>query len=179
MAKTAHKAPEPPEEWLRCFDEQDNEVKPRTRKWIWSHPKQFKHAIGSIWIINSRGQILCSKRADNLHGNPGKWQTYFGGKVPDGSNCLDTAVRELGEEIGIHADSQELTPVVKTKRIERYIFAHDGEIEDFTFPDGEIQAVRWMNLDRILEQQKDQAVWCNVITPEQEVVIKDFIDQLD
>jgi len=58
MALAAHNLPEPPDEWLRCFDEHDNEVEPRTRSWIWSHPKQFKHAIGSIWIINSRGQIL-------------------------------------------------------------------------------------------------------------------------
>jgi len=87
-------------------------------------------------------------------------------------------VRELVEEIGIKADVEELMPVMRTKRIERYIFGFDGDIEDFTFPDGEIKAVRWMNLDRILEQQKDKDAWCNVITPEQETIIRDYIDGL-
>lgn len=84
-----HKNPEPPDELLRQFDKDGNEIEPRTRQWIWDHPEyEPYHAVGTIWLINQLGQICFSKRSEHLKGSPGKWQTMFGGKVPVGSTFV-------------------------------------------------------------------------------------------
>ncbi len=64
MSNTKTSNIEPSDELLECFDDEG----------LW-------HGIASVWLFNSKGEILCSKRSDVLSGNPGKWQTCFGGHV--------------------------------------------------------------------------------------------------
>jgi isopentenyldiphosphate isomerase len=162
--------PEPSDELLRCFDEAEKEIEPRTRQWLWDHPNVGSlHGIGSVWIINPRGEVLCSKRSENLKSNPGRWQTYFGGKVPVGETPKQTAIRELSEEIDIKASENNLFSVKETQRIGRYVYPHDADATSFGFPDGEITEVKWMTFEKIKESEKKQPeLWCNLIAPEYE-----------
>lgn len=172
-----HKNPEPPDELLRQFDKNGNEIEPRTRQWMWDHP-EYKpyHAVGTIWLINGLGQICFSKRAEHLKGSPGKWQTMFGGKVPVGSTFRGTAVRELEEEAGIIPDLDRLFLVEETKRAARYIYPFDGDPNRLHFNDGEIIAVRWMTLDEYrAEETAHPEQWCNPIKPHQEEIIRTWI----
>jgi len=173
MDQTAYNVPEPPEELLRCFDENNVEVEPRTRQWLKDNPNTLRCGVGTVWIINSRGEILCSKRSPTLHGNPNKWQTYFGGKMPVGSTPKETAIRELAEEIGIEVAPDGLFTVKESHRVGRYMIRRDGEADSFKFPDGEITEVRWMGLDDIIREQRDHLDdWCNAINAEQEESIR-------
>ena len=182
MQPEIHAVPEPPEELLRCFDAQNNEVEPRTRKWLKDNSdsdyRHYYNGVGSVWVINTRGEILCSKRSATLYGNPGKWQTYFGGKVPVGSTPKETAVREMGEEVGMYPDTSDLFVVQEDKRIGRYIYAHDDDISALVFPDGEIVAARWLRLDVCREESRLKPdEWCNGINDVQEERIRQWMLQ--
>ncbi|MBI2483539.1 NUDIX domain-containing protein [Candidatus Uhrbacteria bacterium] len=174
-----HTNPEPPDELLRQFDKEGNEIEPRTRQWMWDHPEyEPYHAVGMIWLINGLGQICCSKRSEHLHGSPGKWQTMFGGKVPVGSTYRETAIRELGEEAGIVPDPERLFLVEETKRAARYIYPFDGNQNDLHFDDGEITEVRWMMLAEYhAEEKAHPEMWCNLIKPHQEDIICKWINE--
>jgi len=173
----SYKNPEPPDELLRLFDKNGDEVEPHTRQWIWDHPEyETYHAVGLVWVINMQGQILCSKRSEHLKGSPGKWQSVFGGKVPVGATCHETAIRELEEEAGIKADPEKLFLFEETPRAAKYIYPFDGTVADVHFNDGEIVDVRWMTLDEYHEEEKlHPELWCNLIKPHQEKVIREWI----
>lgn len=169
--------PEPADEVLRMFDASDIEVEPRSRRWLWDHPDHgLRHATGEVWVINSKDEILCSKRSSSLKGNPGKWQPIFGGKIPVGSTFRETAIRELAEETGITADESKLFLVEEGRRTAKFIYPHDLDVEDFHSPDGEVTEVRWMKFDDYLnEERENPETWCNNIKPHQEKVIRKWL----
>ena len=58
------------------------------------------------WIINSKGEILLTRRKlDKVHG--GIWEPT-GGLVQSGENSIQATQRELNEEIGINISESEL-----------------------------------------------------------------------
>ena len=60
------------------------------------------HLIVSVWIVNSKGEFLVSRRHKNIwHGL--KWQAT-GGCAVVGDSSLATALKETREEIGIILD---------------------------------------------------------------------------
>ena len=95
------------EELLQCFDDHGNPAETRPRSEVKREPHRWWHATASVWLVNDQCQILCSKRADWLSGNPGKWQTYFGGHVAAGHSMQETARRELEEETGVMKPIEE------------------------------------------------------------------------
>lgn len=169
--------PEPPDELMRLFDEHDNEVEPRTRQWIWDNKPGLFHAVGTVWIMNTKGELLCSRRSEKMKGNPGKWQTYFGGKVPVGSTPRETAIRELAEEADIIVDPVQLFPIEEGKRISRFLYLQDLDAQKFHSPDGEVTDVRWMTLEEFRLNEKEQPEsWCNGVNPHQEAAIRAWME---
>ena len=61
------------------------------------------HIVVQIWIMNSRGEFLISKRVPDMPTWPGMWQTTWGSAVA-GDDSLATALKETAEEIGIALD---------------------------------------------------------------------------
>ncbi|MDR0904784.1 MAG: NUDIX domain-containing protein [Oscillospiraceae bacterium] len=57
------------------------------------------HLAVRAWIMNSKGEIFITKRADGKHGG-GDWEVP-GGAAISGETSLDAAVRETREEIGV------------------------------------------------------------------------------
>lgn len=171
--------PEPPDELLRQFDRDGNEIEPRTRQWMWDHPDyEPYHTVGTVWLVNAEGKILMSKRSDELRGSPGKWQTMLGGKVPVGSTCYETAIRELEEEVGLIVDSSRLVLVEDVPRARRYLYPFDGGLEELAFHDGEIADVCWMSLEEYhaaVTARPEE--WCNLLKPHHEEAIRAWIER--
>jgi isopentenyl-diphosphate Delta-isomerase len=66
------------------------------------------HRTAQIWVVSGDDKVLCDLRSEAVDSWPGYWDAIFGGHVPAGSGYLDTAVRELQEEVGITASAAEL-----------------------------------------------------------------------
>lgn len=62
------------------------------------------HLSVSIWIVNSRGEFLISRRAPTKN-NPNIWEPT-GGSALAGEESLDAALRETKEELGLALDPQ-------------------------------------------------------------------------
>ena len=58
------------------------------------------HLVVQIWIVNSKGEFLISKRSPGVHGWPNMWQAT-GGAAVAGDDSLKTALKETAEELGV------------------------------------------------------------------------------
>lgn len=161
------------EELLLSFDEERNSQQPILRSVAHGGNSLFWHAVSCIWIVNSKMQILVSKRALHLQRKPGKWQANFGGHVKADQNFETCAVEELREEIGLHIDVNELHAINEKKDegpkhfSKRFVLHFDGDITNLKFVDGEITAIRWMNFDEYeIEYDMYSDTWCNRISKE-------------
>lgn len=64
------------------------------------------HIIADVWTVNQRSEILLTRRhPDKPYGL--LWECT-GGSVLTGENSVEGALRELSEEVGIHASKDEL-----------------------------------------------------------------------
>lgn len=172
------------DEQLQCFDEHGipSETQPRTE--VKAHPEKYYCGVTNIWLVNNHGQILVSRRSHTVSGNPGKWQTYFGGHVTAGMSFRETAVKELEEEIGLHITEDDLFLVSKGKDethrrfFESYAVKFNNMPDTLRFTDNEIMDVKWMDMNAYWEDRAlHPDLWCNSCRPEQQAVIKEWIKQ--
>lgn len=172
---TMYQNPEPNHEMLECFNEQGNTIEPYTRKEVHTEPLRYWHGVVNIWLVNQKLQLLCSKRSETLSGNPGKWQTYFGGHVKAGITFKQAAVLELDEEVGLQIKDSRLCLIEKGAQApsrhfyESYAYLFEDNIIDLKFNDGEITEVKWIDMKKYWElKQLCPDSWCNSCDPEKQ-----------
>ena len=103
-----------------------------------AHSKGIRHRTAHIWIvrkINNRYQVLMQKRAMNKESFPGLVDTSSAGHIQAGDEPLESALRELHEELGIQAQPQEL------EFAGNFRIAYEKEFHGKMFRDNEIAFV--------------------------------------
>ncbi|MBQ8540613.1 MAG: NUDIX domain-containing protein [Clostridia bacterium] len=134
-----------------------------------AHEKGVLHAAVHIYvyrIVNDNYEILLQKRADNKDSFPSCWDTSCAGHVSAGDSFEDTALKELGEELGIKTALSSLTHafdqlVEKINVFYRktftdreynkvYLLHYDAPETAFTFQKEEISALKWMDAASLL-----------------------------
>lgn len=171
------------EEILQCFDENRNPTEGQPRSLVKIEPRKYWCGVSNIWVVNKKGQLLCSKRVFlRSKGNSGKWQSYFGGHLQLGSSFGETAVKELKEEAGIAISLEDLFLVDagryehEKKFYENFVILYDGPI-DLSKTDGEVTEVRWLDMDRYWQESqiKNPENWCHACKPEHQKVIRAWL----
>jgi|SRR3989344_6096105 len=163
-----------PNELLACFDDNGNEIESSPRQEVHSTPLNIWHGVASVWLLDSYGEILCSKRSPYAEGNPNKWQTYFGGHIKEGRDFLSTIKREIKEEVGLDISEDKIILVDSGKRedvmhiYKNYAVLFEGDLSEFNFADGEVAAARWFSFNKYQKQRDENPnKWCNSIKPDQ------------
>ena len=78
----------------------------------YAHTHAIRHRTAHIWIVRrvfGRIQILLQKRSADKDSFPGKYDTSSAGHIAAGHEPLESALRELSEELGIEAREDQLT----------------------------------------------------------------------
>ena len=92
--------------------------------------------------------------------NPGKWQAFFGGHLKAGQTYESNALAELNEELGLDIKIEDLTPIRNGKDEDVkhfgqvYLVKWNGNVSDLHFNDGEVEQVKWMEVDEIRDGEK-------------------------
>ena len=136
-----------------------------------AHAEGIPHRTAHIWIIRKkegRAQILLQKRSQNKDSFPGKFDTSSAGHIQAGDEPLESALRELKEELGISATPEQLHfagtfPISFAKEFHGkmfrdeeiafvYIYDHPVEIDRLTLQKEEVEEVQWFDLEETYQQ---------------------------
>lgn len=113
-----------------------------------------------ICLFNSEGKMLIQQRSASKKNYPNVWDITLGGKVQSGETSQQGAERELFEELYIKHDFSNVRPYLTINFPngfdDYYIINKDIDIKDIKFFDNEVQAVKWADLDEILDLIKDK-----------------------
>lgn len=111
----------------------------------------------NIFVLNSLGQILCHQRSFDKEFAPGAWSTHFGGHVTEGESFKISALKELGEEIGLSVNPFQLIPWRTSKIKSAHVWVRDfmtvfdGDITALTLQKEEIEQIQWYYPEEIMD----------------------------
>lgn len=100
------------DEWLAAVDENGISIPPVRRSD--AHAKGIWHRTSHVWVLLpdiDGGSLLFQRRSQRKDIAPGLLDVSVGGHLSPGEDPLDAAVRELDEELGIHASPDSLVPL--------------------------------------------------------------------
>ncbi len=106
----------------------------------------------AVWVENSAGLVLISKRASTKAESAQLWGPACTGTVRAGETAQQNAVRELHEELGVdHAELTELTKISRDggpgdrRVLSVFTAIIDLPLDAFSLQPEEVTAVRWTN----------------------------------
>jgi isopentenyl-diphosphate delta-isomerase len=141
------------------------------------------HRSVSVWIFNSRGELLMQKRSRLKYHSAGLWSNTCCGHPLPGEEPLSAARRRLHEEMGIVCDLQEkFTMLFKGEvggELTEWEYAHvfAGKIDGSPKVNrSEVQDWKWITLRRLKNELR---VHPNEYTIWQEVVVDRFLSGED
>ncbi len=91
------------EEIFDVVNERDEVIGQETRAEV--HRKGLLHRAVHILVFNSEGRVFLQKRSQSKDTHPGRWDSSTSGHVDSGEDYDESAIRELGEEIGLFVSS--------------------------------------------------------------------------
>ncbi len=120
------------------------------------------HPVVHAWIFNKKGQVLLQQRSLQKDTSPGYWDMSCGGHIKYKDTPIKTLKRELQEELGIEAKNYLYKLVnkyiINLEKQSELIYLYYVVIKDeipasqFTFQKSEVEQVRWMYYEEILER---------------------------
>lgn len=131
-----------------------------------AHALGIRHRTSHVWIARKRNghtEILLQQRSVEKDSHPGCYDISSAGHIPAGVDFIPSALRELEEELGGHAQASELIlcgqrvftfdsvfhgkPFHDNQVSNIYLLWHDCEEQDFVLQRSEVASVRWMPFD--------------------------------
>src|SRR5258706_15408648 len=108
-------------EYVVLVDEQNQEIGTAPKDTVHTTDTQLHRAF-SLFLFNSKKQLLVTKRASTKKTFPGVWTNTVCGHLAPGESAVDAATRRLKEELVIeHVEVKEVSPY-------RYRFADKNGI---------------------------------------------------
>ena len=135
-----------------------------------AHAEGVRHRTAHIWVVRDNGdktEVLLQKRALNKDSFPGRYDTSSAGHIQAGDEPLESAIRELSEELGIQADADDLNfagtfPIQYEKEFHGkmfrdneiafvYVYDEDVDIDKLTIQKEELDSVEWFDLEEVYQ----------------------------
>ena len=118
-------------------------------------PNDLYHLVVHVCIFNAKNQMLIQQRQSFKEGWPNMWDVTVGGSAMIGENSRQAATREVAEELGLKIDLENTPPVI-TKYFSEgfddiYILEKEIDILDLILQYEEVQAVKWVGFEEILD----------------------------
>ena len=156
------------------------------------HEDGTLHATVHTWIVrpNDRSgyDLLLQKRSECKDSNPGCWDISSAGHIEAGHGQLESALRELKEELGIDACQEQLREAGtrrcgfesefygRTFRDNElstiYIYEEPVEVDSLTLQESEVSAVEWMDYDECRKKVSDNSFEHCIYADELDIVGK-------
>ncbi len=123
------------------------------------------YRVASLWVTNSKAEVLLARRAYTKSHDPGKWGPAVAGTVEEDETYESNIVKEAMEELGITGVKFQ-TGIKYLRRgekwsyfVQQYYAVIDKPATDFVIRAEEVAEVRWFSkeaLTQALEQHPDE-----------------------
>lgn len=130
------------------------------------------HGTSHVWLVRENADdgfdLLLQKRSRGKDSFPGCYDISSAGHLPAGQDYLESAIRELKEELGIEANADELhyigrhDALLETEFYGRpwrnyelsavYVLKRDIKPGEFMLQTSEVESVRWISYPECMEQ---------------------------
>ncbi len=138
-----------------------------------AHQKGIRHRTSHVWLLRKKNgitQVLLQKRSLEKDSYPGCYDISSAGHIPAGDDFIQSALRELKEELGVSAAEEELI-FCGCRQFEYreqfhgqefwdnqvsnvYALWYDREAEAFTVQKSEVDSVLWMDWESCIDMVK-------------------------
>lgn len=153
---------------LELFDilDDDGNITGLTRERSLVHEFGTLHRTVHVWVIRQKEKgfdVLLQKRCNNKDSFPGCYDISSAGHIKAGDDYIYSAIRELEEELGIKATSEELKEIGIHKGIDErrfygktfknhelsklYVYDRKIDIDELSLQKEEVDSVMWIDYD--------------------------------
>jgi isopentenyl-diphosphate delta-isomerase len=154
-----------------------NDVETGVAEKLEAHQKGLLHRAFSVFIFNSKGQMLIHQRAREKYHSGGKWTNACCGHPRPNENTMHAASRRLNEEMGIACLMEEKFVFTYEAGFENGLTEHEidhvifGSFEGMPKPNPvEVMDYKWIDCDllkqAILENPEAYTAWFKICLEE-------------
>lgn len=152
-------------EWFDVVDAKGNPTG-RTVERATAHAEGIRHRTAHIWVVrhrDGRDECLLQRRSLEKDSFPGQYDTSSAGHIRAGDEPLPSAVREIGEELGLQVKAEDLCPagmfaiLVDARFHDKpfhdhevafvYVLARDVDETKLVLQKEEVSSVRWFGVE--------------------------------
>ncbi|MDH6253215.1 isopentenyl-diphosphate delta-isomerase [Chryseobacterium sp. H1D6B] len=142
-----------------------------------AHINGLLHRAFSIFLFNTKGEMLLQKRASAKYHSPNQWTNAVCSHPRNGESYLDGAKRRLDEELGIQTDLSEKFNFIYKADVGGNLWEHEldhvftGIYENsFNLNTDEVEEVRYISIEdlnkEIAEHPENFTEWFKIILEE-------------
>jgi len=141
-------------------DENDNQIGIEEKHS--AHRAGKLHRAISVFLFNSKGEVLLQKRASGKYHSGGLWTNTCCGHQRPGDDTLSTAKRKLKEEMGIECELEEKFSFIYFVQFDNGMHEHEfdhvlfGTFDGEPKPDpSEAEGWRWVSVEEVDREMKE------------------------
>ena len=142
------------EEQVVLVDEKDNPIGLMEK--MEAHEKALLHRAFSVFIFNSKGELMLQQRAASKYHSPLLWTNTCCSHQRDGETNLEAGKRRLEEEMGFVTEIKEVFSFIYKAPFDNGLTEHEldhvmvGSFEDApNINKEEVESYKWMTLEDV------------------------------
>ena len=159
------------EEKVILVDKNDNQVGLMPK--IEAHEKGVLHRAFSIFIFNSKYELLLQKRASSKYHSGGLWTNTCCSHPRDGEDTLDAANRRLEQEMGIKTSLRKVYDFIYKAELDNQLTEHEFDHVFYGVCDrdpklnrDEAEDFKWVDMETlnndIIKNEDNYTVWFKI-----------------
>ncbi len=121
-----------------------------------AHENGLLHRAFSVFLFNTKGEMLLQKRAAEKYHSPNQWTNAVCSHPRDGETYKNAALRRLQEELGVETEIEEKFFFIYKADVGGNLWEHEldhvftGMYEgDFNLNQEEVSEVRYLSMDKL------------------------------
>ena len=139
-----------------------------------AHRRGLLHRAFSVFVFNSKGQLLLQQRAAGKYHSPGLWTNTVCSHQRNGETSVDAGRRRLREEMGFTTELREIFSFVYRAEFDNGLTEHEfdhvliGRYDGSPVPDpSEVGGYQWVYLSDLLDDLRQNpgnyTAWFRII----------------
>jgi isopentenyl-diphosphate delta-isomerase len=162
-------------EYVILVDENDNQLELMEK--MEAHEKGLLHRAFSVFLFNSKGEMLIHQRAISKYHSGGLWTNACCSHPRDGEKTIDAAHRRLEEEMGFDCEIKEVFHFTYKSALDNGLTEHEldhvfiGQYEGEINPNPEeVESYKYISIPDltkdIQENPQDYTEWFKICLEE-------------